>query len=100
MNGDDPKDTKDDDIARLLQATGARQQLPDTLRTSWETQFRDALTAARRERHRRYWRRGSGVAAVLLVAMLGWFMRPPGMAPSSPEMVVRHFQGSSERLGT
>ncbi|NND65958.1 MAG: FecR domain-containing protein, partial [Halioglobus sp.] len=42
----------------------------------------------------------SGVAAVLLVAMLGWFMRPPGMAPSSPEMVVRHFQGSSERLGT
>ena len=97
MNTEDLKDN-DDDIARLLKATGAREQLPENLRASWETQFRAALTQARRDRRRRYWRAGTGIAAVLLVAVLGWFMRPASTVPGTAEMVVRHVQGHTERL--
>ncbi len=97
MNEEDMNDGNDDDIARLLRATGAREQLPDDLRAKWETQFRSELALARSERRRRYWQTGTGIAAVLLVAVLGWFMRPPGTVTDAAVMVVRHVQGSAER---
>lgn len=97
MNGDDLNDTNDDDIARLLRASGARAQMPDDLRAGWEAHFRSELAQVRRARLRRYLQTGTGIAAVLLVAVLGWFMRPPGTAPAAAAMVVRHVQGSAER---
>lgn len=83
----------DDDIARLLRAAGAREQLPPDMKQRWEQQFRRELQPVleRRGRSRRRWIAGL-CASVFLAAGLFALTRTPPTA-QAPEIRISHVSG-------
>lgn len=72
----------DQDIARLLQAAGTRETLPDELKDRWETHFRAELSQVRTSKRRRLLLPLSAVAASVLVLLL--VMQNPFTADTTP----------------
>jgi ferric-dicitrate binding protein FerR (iron transport regulator) len=68
---DKTTDREEQDIARLLQAAGRREQLPGDLRLKWEDHFRGELTDVKIKRTRRQRRGMFAAAASLAVLAIG-----------------------------
>ena len=78
------------DIARLLQAAGPRESLPDELKDRWETRFRQELQAANDQRSSRKRRFLGSVAAGFMVCALAI-----SLLWSEPEPTAALFRVSS-----
>ncbi len=78
MNDTESRSNDEDAIARLLQAAGPREELPQHLKQSWEAGFREALAPVvqRRKRQRRQ-RVLALCASVALLALVALFRLQP-----------------------
>lgn len=94
--GDDTR-SPDRDIARLLEAAGPREQLPEDLKLRWEAHFRTELETARRARRRRF-AIPLGALAAGIVALALVLDRPGGNDPEQIPMQVLAVAGGSSLL--
>lgn len=95
--------TEDDNLGRLLQAAGPREQLPDPLKRRWEARFRGELESVRAGARQRSRRRAGGLAAgvIALAIALSVLWRPP--LQDGPRMQLATLSGTvtaSSRDGT
>ena len=95
MTTTDKNGPEEQDIARLLQAAGRREELPEHLKKSWEVSFREALAPIIQ---RRKWHQRKQVfalcASFVLVALVGLFTLRPATVLDQEMRVSRTIGGA------
>ncbi len=95
----DDNEHNDKDIARLLEAAGPREAMPDELRERWEAHFRSELAEARPASRRRFALPLAALAASVLVLMLVLDHFAAAPAGALPVQVVAVVGSADIQLG-
>src|SRR5262245_24757962 len=104
MTPDDRKETPDDDVGRLLQLAGPREQAGEDREARVRAASRDMWRASVRERTRQQWvwRGRAALAAAAAIVLAVWLRRGSPAAPptEATRAVVAHVMASASRSVT
>jgi ferric-dicitrate binding protein FerR (iron transport regulator) len=99
MTIEENSNSEERDIARLLQAAGRREELPEAVKASWESRFREELEPViQRRKRRRHYRVLGLCAGVLLFGLVGLLALDP-FSPLPAEILVTRALGNTSHTG-
>jgi hypothetical protein len=93
LNNDDVSATDEDDIGKILRAAGQRESMPEELKQSWSTHFREELASTRNSHKKRRNAWLAACASVLLVAVIALLGMPAQQ--TTPAISVVAISGDS-----
>ena len=99
MDPEQMDDAKEQDIARLLQAVGKREQVPPDMKQRWEQSFRAELAPVIAKRKARSLYRWAGLCASLVAIAVVLTQLTPGPTPHAFEIRVVAISGSVQAAG-